>query len=156
MKKEALKRIFDFLEEKGEHRTPFLWKLQNNIPLTKEELNVEGDLNLYKTNITSLPKGLKVGGNLDLYHCKHLTSLPKGLKVGSYLWLAETNITSLPEGLEVGSSLDLSFSKITSLPKGLVVNGDLDLTGTPLADDYNQDELREMVYPGFIHGEILI
>jgi hypothetical protein len=156
MDKGQVKRIFDFLEEKGEHRAPFLWKFKNNEPLIEEDLNVKGNLNLFQSNITSLPEGLKVEGNLDLYHCKHLTSLPKGLKVGSYLWLAETNITSLPEGLEVGSSLDLSFSKITSLPKGLVVNGDLDLTGTSLADDYNQDELREMVYPGFIHGEILI
>ena len=158
MEKQALKRIFDFLEKKEgkKYKDTLKWKLIFNEPLTKEDLNVKGNLNLYKSNITSLPEGLKVEGNLDLSHCKHLTSLPKGLKVGGHLWLAETNITSLPEGLEVVSSLDLSFSKITSLPKGLEVNGDLDLTGTPLADDYNQDELREMVYPGFIHGEILI
>ena len=32
MEKEQLKRIFDFLEEKGEHRAPVKWKLINNIP----------------------------------------------------------------------------------------------------------------------------
>ena len=36
MKKEILKRIFDFLEEKGEHKVPFRWKLINNEPLAKE------------------------------------------------------------------------------------------------------------------------
>ena len=46
MKKETLKRVFDFLEEKEGHKVPFLWKLFNNIPLTKEELIVKGDLNL--------------------------------------------------------------------------------------------------------------
>ena len=38
MKKEQLKRIFEFLEEKGEHKTPFLWKWENGEPLTEEEL----------------------------------------------------------------------------------------------------------------------
>jgi len=66
MNKETLKRIFDFLEEKGEHRGPLFWKHKNNIPLTYEELNIEGNLDLSDTNITSLPKGLKVGGNLEL------------------------------------------------------------------------------------------
>ena len=64
MHNNILKRIFDFLEEKGEHRAPVKWKLINNIPLKKEELNVKGDLNLAHSNITSLPKGLKVGGDL--------------------------------------------------------------------------------------------
>ena len=35
MEKEALKRIFKFLEEKGENRAPLKWKLVNNEPLTK-------------------------------------------------------------------------------------------------------------------------
>ena len=46
MKIEQLKRIFDFLEEKGEHRAPVKWKLINNIPLAEEDLNVKGDLDL--------------------------------------------------------------------------------------------------------------
>ena len=61
MKKETLKRIFDFLEEKGEHRGPLFWKHKNNIPLTEEDLNIKGDLDLSDSKITSLPKGLKVG-----------------------------------------------------------------------------------------------
>ena len=36
MKQEQLKRIFGFLEEKGEHKTPFLWKWENGEPLTEE------------------------------------------------------------------------------------------------------------------------
>ena len=41
MEKEKLKRIFEFLEEKGEHNAPFLWKWENNIPLTKKDLNIK-------------------------------------------------------------------------------------------------------------------
>ena len=66
MKKKELKRVFDFLEKEEGHKVPFLWKLLNNIPLTKEELIVKGDLDLSQTQITSLPEGLKVGGWLDL------------------------------------------------------------------------------------------
>ena len=66
MKKEQLKRIFEFLEEKENHNVPFLWKYINNIPLTKEELIVKGNLNLNGSKITSLPEGLKVGGDLHI------------------------------------------------------------------------------------------
>ena len=97
MKNEALKRIFEFLEDKEEHKAPFIWKLENNIPLTEEELNVKG--------------------NLNLHSFKKLTSLPKGLKVGGILSLMFADIESLPEGLKVGSNLYLQHSKITSLPK---------------------------------------
>ena len=133
MEKEQLKRIFKFLEEKGEHKAPFLWKLENNIPLTEEDLNIEGDLNLHSY--------------------KKLTSLPKGLKVGGSLSLIFANIESLPEGLKVGDNLYLQHSKITSLPKGLKVGGVMFIEYTPFKK-YTDDELREMVKPGFIKGKI--
>ena len=128
-----LKRIFDFLEDKGEHKAPFMWKLINNEPLTKKDLNVKGDLDLSNSNITLLPEGLKVGGTLDLI---------------------ELNIETLPEGLKVGDNLVLSFSSIQTLPKGLKVGDDLYIYGTPLTK-YSDEELREMIKPGFIKGEIV-
>jgi hypothetical protein len=134
MVKEALKRIFDFLERKGEHKAPFIWKLKNNIPLTEDELNVKGDLILTDINITSLPEGLKVEGTLEL---------------------DETIIKSLPEGLEVGGNLDLSGSLINSLPKGLKVGGKLYIYRTPISEDYYHEDIIEMIKPGFIKGEII-
>jgi len=132
MKTEALKRIFEFLEEKENHNPPFLWKWENNIPLTEEDLNVGGNLDLYYRKITSLPEGLKVGGNLNLYMSK-ITSLPKGLKVVGNLNLLRTNITSLPEGLKVGGNLYIEYTEL---------------------EKYSDEELREMVRPGFIKGKI--
>ena len=136
MKKEQLKRIFDFLEgkenKKHKDKDKFIWKLKFNETLTKEELNVKGSFDLNNSKITSLPKGLKVFGYLDL----------------SY-----SEIKSLPEGLEVSGELDLTDTELTSLPKGLKVGGNLDTTYTPLAK-YTYDELIEMIKPGFIKGEI--
>ena len=132
MKKEALKRIFDFLEDKEEHKAPFIWKLENDIPLTEKDLNIEGDLHLENSPITSLPDGLKVEGDLMLTFSK---------------------IASLPEGLEISDSLFLVRTSITSLPKGLKVNEDLILTKSALTK-YTDDEIREMVKPGFIKGRI--
>ena len=133
MVKETLKRIFKFLEEKEEHKAPFLWKLENNIPLTEEDLNIEGDL--------------------DLHSYKKLTSLPKGLKVGGSLSLVFADIESLPEGLKVGDNLYLPRSKITSVPKGLEVKGELIIKNTALLE-YTDKEIREMIKPGFIKGNI--
>ena len=133
MKKEIVKRIFDFLEEKEEHKVPFRWKLINNEPLTDDELNVEGSLNLNYSKITQLPKGLKVNGGL---------------------YLENTNIKSLPEDLRVEFSLFLSYTKIESLPKGLKVFGALRIWNTPIAKKYGDEEIREMIKPGFIKGDI--
>jgi hypothetical protein len=137
MEKEALKRIFAFLEKKEskshENKGTFLWKLIFNEPLTKEDLNVKGDLYLRDSKIPSLPKGLKVGGNLNL---------------------GFTKITSLPEGLNVRGDLDLYWTYINSLPKGLKVGGKLNIRETTLLE-YTDDEIREMIKPGFIKGEII-
>ena len=90
----------------------------------------KGDLNLSNTPITSLPAGLKVGGNLYLY---------------------DTPITSLPAGLSVGGYLDLSNTQITSLPAGLIVRGHLDLYNTPLSKKYTIEQIKAMV-PGVKGG----
>ena len=132
MEKETLKRVFDFLEEKEGQKIPFLWKLLNNIPLTKEDLIVKGDLNLEDSEITSLPEGLTIEGDFFFYHSP--VELPKGLKVGNHLSLIGPNITSLPKGLEV-----LGWLFITDTGLGI----------------YSDEELREMIKPGFIKGEII-
>ena len=154
MKKEILKRIFDFLEEKEEHKAPFIWKLINDIPLAEEDLNIEGDLDLHSwKKLTSLPKGLKVGGSLSLVFAD-IESLPEGLKVGDNLYLQRSKITSLPEGLKVGGDLLLQYTTIKSLPKGLEVGGNLFIKNREL-EGYIGEEIREMIKPGFIKGEII-
>jgi hypothetical protein len=128
----VLKRIFEFLEEKEEQNPPFKWKLLNNKPLLEDDLDVKGDLYLSSTEIDSLPEDLKVKYSL---------------------FLENTTITYLPEGLKVGHNLYLYNSRINSLPKGLQVGGSLSIRHTPL-EDYSDEQLREMIKPGFIKGEI--
>jgi hypothetical protein len=118
-----------------------------------EDLYVSMNLDLAQTSITSLPDGLQVGGRLNLASTK-ITSLPKDLQVNGFLSLAQSDIESLPEGLSIGGSLDLSYcNEITLLPKGLEVGWNLNIRGTKL-QKYTDDELREMIKPGFIEGEI--
>jgi hypothetical protein len=76
------------------------------------------------------------------------------LEVAFSLYLLNSRIKSLPEGLKVGLHLYLRSSTfITLLPKGLEVGGGLFIKNTPLLD-YTNEELKEMVKPGFIKGEI--
>ena len=153
MKKETLKRVFDFLEEKEGQKIPFLWKLLNNIPLTKEDLIVKGDLNLEDSEITSLPEGLTIEGDFFFYHTP--VELPKGLKVDHNLDLKQSKIESLPEDLRVGNDLNLRNCKnLKSLPKGLKVGGDLYIINAELLR-YTNNELKEMVKPGFIKGKVI-
>ena len=178
MVKETLKRIFDFLEEKenklAKVKGTLRWKIAFNEPLTKEDLDIKGGLFLAHSDIPYLPEGLKIGGNLNLSYTPKLKSLPSDLDVKGDIYLEGSNITSLPEGLEVkgdldlsdtqvellpkglqvGGTLDLIRTKITSLPKGLEVKGDLIIKKTALLE-YTDEEIREMIKPGFINGGII-
>ena len=153
-----LKRIFDFLEAKEnkipKYKRTLTWKIMLNYPLTEEDLNFKGNLDLYKSKIKSLPKGLKISGHLTLYKTK-ITSLPEGLEVGGNLDLKYQTITSLPKGLKVGTSLYLhNARKINSLPEGLEVGENLYIRYTEL-EQYSDNELIEMIKPGFIKGKII-
>jgi len=97
-----------------------------------DKIVVDGSLDLRRTQITSLPDNLHVGGDLNLVGCKNLTSLPDNLSVEGYLDLYGTPITSLPDNLHVGGNLDLSETPITSLPDNLHVGGNLYLSETPI------------------------
>ena len=80
--------------------------------------------------------------------------IEEDLNVKGDLNLINSKITSLPEGLKVGGFLGLTACKgITSLPKGLQVGGGLFIRNTPL-EDYSDEQLREMIKPGFIKGKI--
>jgi hypothetical protein len=135
MNEETLKRIFRFLEDKEQRKKPLRFKLLDNEQLTKEDLIVKGNLYLGGTNITQLPEGLKVAYSLGLELCINLYSLPKGLKVGGWL--------------------DLEGSKVSSLPEGLEVESRLFIENTPLAEKYTDEEIRDMIKPGFINGKII-
>jgi hypothetical protein len=132
MKKETLKNIFNFIEGNDNRNAPFLWKLLNDGAFTEDELYIEGNLDLSDTKIRTLPKGLKVGGDLRLL---------------------DSEISSLPDGLQVGGLLNLVYTKITSLPKGLKVGGALIIVRTNFTN-FSDEELREMIKPGFIRGKI--
>ena len=137
MVKETLKRIFDFLENQEnkihKDRDNFIWKLKFNESLTKDDLVVNGDLDLTDSTLKSLPDNLEVKGDMQTRFSK-IEELPKGLKVGGTLWL-------------------LRCEDLTSLPKGLRVGLHLDIWNSPLKK-YTDDEIREMIKPGFINGKI--
>jgi hypothetical protein len=132
MEKETIKNILSFIEKVDGSKMSIVWKIKNGLRLTEDELNIDDDLHLEFSKITLLPEGLKVGGDL---------------------LLLGTPITSLPEGLIVGGDLFLDYSKITSLPKGLKVWGGLYIKNAPLKK-CTDEQLREMVKPGFIQGKI--
>ena len=77
------------------------------------------------------------------------------LYVSGKLDLSFTKITSLPEGLYVGKNLFLNNCyDLKSLPKGLKVGGGVNITDASLTK-YTEEELRKMIEPGFIKGDII-
>jgi len=92
------------------------------LALLEAMVYLDGGLNLYNTQIKSLPAGLKISGTLWLRDTP-IESLPTGLKVGGNLWLSNTPIKSLPAGLNIGGSLSLTNTQIKSLPADLQVGG---------------------------------
>jgi hypothetical protein len=134
METDTLIKIIEFIEKVDGVKMSFKQKIKNGIPLTEDELNIDDDVNLSGTNIESLPEGLYVGGDL---------------------WLSGSEIETLPEGLYVGGALFLDYcNKLKSLPKGLEVDGGVNITYTQLTK-YTKEELRKMIEPGYIKGDIL-
>ena len=87
--------LFKFIEDKKpQYKTPFKVKfIYAPETLTKEELNVKGNLDLIgASQIKSLPDDLKVGGYLDLVGAP-IQYLPNNLKVGGYLVLYGTPLS---------------------------------------------------------------
>ena len=154
MEKETLKKIFDFLEENEGHKTPFLWKHINNIPLTEKDLNIDGNLDLTETDIELLPDGLKIAGNLNLTQTD-MKLLPERLEVFGDLYLNYSLIKSLPNDLKVGGDLDIEGTDVKSLPSGLKVGGILIIIQSELLK-YSDKEIRKMIEPsGYIKGDII-
>jgi hypothetical protein len=154
MIKETIRNIFKFLEKEENRKTPIVWKILNNEPIEQDDLIVNGDINMEYSDVESLPEGLYVNGDLSLFGSE-IKSLPKDLYVSENLYLGYCdNITSLPEGLEVGGSLWLIESwGLKSLPKGLHVGGNLYIFKTNFTK-FSDDEIRDMIKPGFIGGKI--
>jgi hypothetical protein len=130
--------LFKFIEDKKpQYKLPFKVKLIHAPEtLTKEELNVKGDLDLSDTPIQSLPNGLKVEGFLNL---------------------SNTPIQSLPNGLTVGRNLNLYNTSIQSLPDNLKVGDDLWLKNTPLSKKYTTKKQLRADYPNIkVEGNIYL
>ena len=100
--------------------------------INRRRLKCSSGLDFSQSEIKSLPEGLKISGDLDLSYT-YIRLLPKGLKVGGHLDLTESDIEFLPKGLEVGRNLYIDDNPLIK---------------------YSDEELREMIKPGFIKGKI--
>jgi hypothetical protein len=146
--------LFKFLEKEKGKPIPLKIKLIKGLPLTPEELDVKGYIDLYGTSIISLPPDLKIEEHLLLTRSS-ISSLSPNLQVGRNLYLMRCkNLTSLPENLQVGESLYLIYTRITSLPPDLKVGKDIHIGGTSLAEKTDK-EIRAMLTTGYIKGMIL-
>jgi hypothetical protein len=150
-------KVFNFIKEKRGYDYPFIYKLIKGIPLTEDELNIEGILDLGYTNITSLPDNLKVEGSINLSYTD-LRTLPENFKVNGYLNLRVTPISNLPDNLHVGGWFGIESTNIDSIPNKLFVKTDLYVKDTPLSEKYSIYEIRKMIEDkgGFIGGFIFI
>ena len=84
--------VFEFIKNKRGYEYPFKYKLINGIPLSKDELNVKGDLDLYDMNYHTLPNDLTVKGDLLLADSS-FRDIPNNLKVRGNLNLLRTPIS---------------------------------------------------------------
>lgn len=125
--------LFKFLKQKEGRKIPIESILINNpnYQLTQDDIDMNRDLDLSNTPITSLPDNLNIRGDLDLRNTP-IKSLPDNLSVRDNLYLSNTPITSLPDNLSVGGSLFLKNTPITSLPDNLSVEGHLNLHNTQI------------------------
>lgn len=96
--------------------------------------SVYGNLNIAKTAIRQLPENIIIGNDLEAY-CSDIETLPKNIRIGGNIYLSNCkNLKSLPDGLVVNGDLDLSESGLTELPDKLIVGGNIDIRSTPIQE----------------------
>ncbi len=101
----------------------------DDLTLLPKGLHVDGELDIWGCPGSSLAEGLHVNGDLSIRECDDLTSLPKGLRVNGNLKIRKCkNLTSLPEGLIVkGNLLIDECTNLTFVPKNIRVCGGMHL-----------------------------
>jgi len=76
-----LKYVYTTLDSKEKRKFPGIYRILLNLDLEGETLPTIPSLDVSNTDISSLPDGLTVSGNVDLTNTK-ITKLPKNFKVG--------------------------------------------------------------------------
>jgi len=104
---------------------------------------VGGDLNLYQSEIKSLPNSLEVEEHLVLARTP-IEYLPDNLKVKGSILLTHSAIKSLPDNFKVGRSLYLENTSIEELPYNLEVGEDFWIRNSPLADKYSDEKIENL------------
>lgn len=74
----------------------------SDITVLPKNLVVPGDLTMMNAPVSRLPDGLIVRGSLWLTGCKKLSRLPENLYVGKNIWIKGTKITKIPESVNIG------------------------------------------------------
>jgi hypothetical protein len=101
------------------------WAVRNlDLTALPEGLTVNGDLDLsHCPALSTLPEGLTVNGDLRLYHCPALTAISVGLTVRGSLYLSGCHaLAAIPDRLTVGRYLYLSDCHAT-IPYDIEVGG---------------------------------
>jgi len=106
------KDIFDFIKQKRGKEIPFEYKVLNNLPLTRNDLIINSNIDFSNKKINKLPNNMKVYGNLDLFST-NLEKLPNNLYVEGYVCISHTKISSLPDDLIVNGYLHCYFSYLS-------------------------------------------
>ena len=132
-----LEKVFEFIKERRGYDYPFRYKLVKGLPLTEDELNIEGHLDLEYSKIMKLPDNLTVNGRLDLQN---------------------TNIEELPNNLTVNGYLDIEGTDINEFPNNLKIGGNLYLIRTPFGEKYTMPEIIKMIEDkgGKVGGDVFL
>jgi hypothetical protein len=77
------------------------------------DLWFDGTLNLEGSNISSLPNGMTIGGDLILKGIKEFSKLPDNLTVHADLDASDTNISEIPKNLKVDNVFDFSLTPLS-------------------------------------------
>jgi len=103
-KEENRKKPFAYKVKNNEPLTEKDLNIEGNLDLSNfkitslpEGLKVGRVLDLTDSDIETLPEGLEVGHSLWLAGCWGLTSLPKDLKVGGNLYIYRTKFTEISD-----------------------------------------------------------
>lgn len=164
MKKEIVKKFFEFLEKREKQEFPLpaygtilevpkklkvkgdvdIFERYGDDQIFPEELEVGGDFAAFTNPKNPLPRVLKASGHITFQRLHRQTILPETMQ-GTSIAFIDCDITQIPDNLTFPMFISIEGSTVAEIPKNMKTDGVFYCANTPLSRKFTAEEIKALI-----------
>lgn len=164
MKKEIVKKFFEFLEKREKQEFPLpaygtilempkklkvkgdvdIFERNGDNQIFPEELEVGGDFAAFTNPKNPLPRILKASGHITFQHLYRQTVLPETMQ-GRSIAFIDCYIPQIPDNLTFPLFISIEGSTVAEIPKNMKTDGVFYCANTPLSRKFTAEEIKALI-----------